>query len=135
MGLKGLHAYLRQTRTTEGRHIPSYPKNWIRTVYIDFCCDFFWLLQEYAVGFLRVTSSRREAVQQQDHYTDIARLFVLRVTDDLTHELNAFANQSDATKSCLVLDGARLQAKNATHAARQAKKSMAFKKAQRLNED
>ncbi|KAL1928383.1 hypothetical protein VTP01DRAFT_2739 [Rhizomucor pusillus] len=94
----------------------------------NFAAIFFWLLQEYAVGFLRVTRSRREAVQQQDHYTDIARLFVLRVTDDLTHELNAFANQSDATKSCLVLDGARLQAKNATHAARQAKKTSSPRK-------
>ncbi|KAL1931899.1 hypothetical protein VTP01DRAFT_8955 [Rhizomucor pusillus] len=91
------------------------------TVYIDFCCDFFRLLQEYAVGFLRVTSSRREALQQQDHYTDIVRIFVLREMD----KLNAFANQSGVTKICLVFDGARLQAK----------KSLAFKKAQRPNEE
>ncbi|KAF7720464.1 hypothetical protein EC973_008397, partial [Apophysomyces ossiformis] len=128
MGLKGVHAYLRQEGATTTANIPHHLRQYqVGIVYVDFCCDFFWLLQDFAVDFLTSTSDRRQEQQQQDQYAEVARRFVERTMN----ELNAFADDSEVPKICLVFDGDRLSAKRATHATRQAKKNLALRKARR----
>ncbi|KAF7726547.1 hypothetical protein EC973_008678 [Apophysomyces ossiformis] len=115
MGLKGFHAYLRQEGATTTTNIPNHLRQQhVGILYVDFCCDFFWLLQEFAVDFLTVTGDRQRRQQQQDQHTEVARRFA----DRTMNEHNAFAADSEVPKICLVFDGDRLSAKRATHSAR-----------------